>query len=254
MVSLASPAAPTLLCTQDVFAGDAVTALSMAEHGGGLFLAVGSRRGEAEVLLVEQDQAAAVGSVPHSHKGAITGLLASPHAGGMRLVSCGTDGRHLVRSVLFAGACPTQLGPEVATTVPRASFVGLAAAGPVAVAATADGRVHWQAQGAEISAQALDKRSGAKLASFAVDPALSLLAAATTRNQLLLHSLAGGRATPIASSRAHLKGTAITKVSGARGARGSICPHAAGGAASRTDGMQFLLPCRSSSCLPPAAS
>lgn len=132
----------------------------------------------------------------------------------------------------------------------------------VAVAASSAGRISWEAGGAETIAQVLDKRQGkpwagrqrlwgalhaaggsklppimpavpplpdhcplaGELASFAVDASLSLLVCATTRQQLLVHRLAGGKAALVATCQAHAAGCTVTKVGvGWAGAGAAVC-------------------------------
>lgn len=247
LLSLASPAAAALVSSQRLHDAD-VTSLSFAAGSGGapLLLAAGSRRGAVKVLQQEPDGLALLASLA-DHKAAVTGVLLA--SGGAALHTAGADGRRLAYS-WDPAAGRMQLSAQAA--VPRGTFVGLAPAldGQAAVAASRAGRLYWDAAGREVSAAALQKTQGeaqgrargverhcnstkseregmpfhrpalaplhcpaGELAACAVDPSLSLLVCATSRDQLLALSLAGGKAAPLAACKAaHTAGSAVTKV------------------------------------------
>ncbi|PRW59476.1 WD repeat 62 [Chlorella sorokiniana] len=254
LFTLASPGAPAKLSTTHASDAD-ITALGFGPcpaDGSVPLLAVGSKRGSVRLLQLGGSaqwhrrascspsgagtaSSTALASIT-DHTGAVTGVGFTSGPDGLRLTTCGADGRQLTYSW---DAEARQLRPAAQAAVPRASFAGLVPvqAGQAVVAATKGGRISWQDEaGQEAVLQILDKRQG-ELAAFGADNSLSVLAAATNRNTLHLYRLAvlGGKptATAVGSCKAHIAGTAIAKVlilpdSGCvltAGEDGSVCTH-----------------------------
>lgn len=180
LFSLADPCAPAKLSTTHACDTDA-TALAFGPcppDGSVPLLAVGSKRGGLRLLQLGGSAewhrrascspsstrgatSAALASVA-DHKGAVTGVAftSGPGGDGLRLTTCGTDGRQLTYSW---DAEAKQLRPAAQAAVPRASFAGLAPvlAGQTVVAATKGGRLSWEDKaGQEAVVQVLDKRQG----------------------------------------------------------------------------------------------
>lgn len=180
LFSLADPCAPAKLSTTHACDTD-TTALAFGPcppDGSVPLLAVGSKRGGLRLLQLggsaewhrrascspsgaRDTSSAALASVS-DHKGAITGVAftSGPGDSGLRLATCGADGRQLTYSW---DAEAKQLRPAAQAAVPRASFAGLAPvlAGQTVVAATNGGRLSWEDEaGQEVVLQVLDKRQG----------------------------------------------------------------------------------------------